>query len=444
MKTAGTFVRSILYQTVRILMFVQILLGILWIAGNFSTYQSFPETEELRQIADTLVTDEYVGILYPCVVRFAEGVSRLCPVPYYCLIYLMQLGLCFWTLWKLTGKNPGKIWLVLWLMTLPPAAQFNLAVLPQSPAVFMLLLCFYDSRYGKWIKAAVCWLLGGLLLPEFFLFGGGIYFAGLIFKMIRRRIPKRMVFQGIIAAVLVCLLTGITDSAAVEVHSRGRMARTPAAMALHRCVWPYFSVNRSFWAEEAKEAVSEESLIEISRDPGKVSREFGLVMEKTYGVKQSQSIYWKMAKDSFRIGTKKVVGDFTMDLLGYALSPFVIVWNLRGYGTTFSGWNYSMMQHRTPHLTKCYVYYAGNVLPFVLLLALALYLWNGDKRGFAANAQRMGLNCLGALSAVVALWYSLSASGMQDYKNAILITIFWGLLVTAFMEEKESSFNEQK
>ena len=177
---------------------------------------------------------------------------------------------------------------------------------------------------------------------------------------------------------------------------------------------------------------------------GKVSREFGMVMEKTYGVKQSQPIYWKMAEDSFRIGTKKLVGDFTMDLLGYALSPFAIVWNLRGYGITFSGWNYSMMQHHTPNLTKYYVYYAGNILPLVLLLALALYLWNGDKRGFAANAQRMGLTCLGVLSAVVALWYSLSASGMQDYKNAILITIFWGLLVTAFMEEKKSSFNEQK
>lgn len=433
-------VQSVLYRSIQILMLVQILLGILWMVGNFGAFQDFPETRELCEIGETFVTDEYVGILYPCIVSLTRGMSRLIPVPYYCLIYLLQLGFCFGVLWKLTEGMSQRIWCILWIMTMPAVAQLNLAVLPQAPAAFMLLLCFLYSFGGDWGKGAVCWLLGGLLLPENFLLGGGVYLISLLIRMARERrfdngnaekreTGKRNALRGVLFALVVCILGGAAASAFFEVHSRGRMARTPASMAMYRCVWPYFSFYQFFWGEEIKDVFTEEDLVAISQNQEKVLEEFGPKIEETYGMKKAQSIYWEMSGVSLRIGAGRIVKETAADLFSYVFSPFVVVWNLRGVGVSFSGWNYNIMLRNTPTLTKYYVHYSGSALAVLLFLILANCLLNGRKKGSVAWKKGVNTVGFGVLAVAAALWYTLTAAGMQDYKNVILIHAFWGFVV---------------
>ena len=62
---------------------VQVFLGLLWVIRNFGKVYMWPETAEYLDIAKNYVIDEYVGIIYPILVRFL----------YFIPLYIFQLAL---------------------------------------------------------------------------------------------------------------------------------------------------------------------------------------------------------------------------------------------------------------------------------------------------------------------------------------------------------------
>lgn len=428
-------VRGVVEKGVLILMALQILSGLLWAAGNLWSLQGFAETRELLEISDTLVTDEYVGILYPCLIRCARLLALAVPVPYYVFLYLLQWGAGFAVLLRILGPIPRRAFCALWVMTIPVVNQFYLAVLPQSLAASLLLLCLYECRKGERVRGAVWGSLAGLLVPEYFLFAFGIYIVEWVCSVLRGRKGsgwQNAFWKGLAPLLAACLLCGAVTVTAVEPYSRGRMARTPAAMALHRMVWPNFSSNQYFWYGLITDVFQQDALEEISRDPEKVARVFGYGMEEVYGKKEAQRIYWDMAGVTFRMRTREIVGNMINDFTLYALQPFVLSGNLEGEGVSYSGWNYGRMAENTPGLTRWYVSFAGNLLLPVGLLCLFWRLAGGRRKGTKGTeaGKLFPLLRRGAvLSFALAVWYTMSASGMQDYKNAIPISICWGILI---------------
>lgn len=435
-------IRKIIYGCISTLAVIQILLGIFWIIFNFSGLQNFRETKELLEIAESMVTDEYTGILYPLLIKGALFLEKIFSVPYYCCLYAAQLILGFTAIYKVLDHFPRRTWITFAVMTIPVVCQFYLAVLPQSMAVSALLLCFYYCGRDSRLKGAVCWLAAGLLIPEYFFFGAVLFvgqtIAGAVSKKEKRR---KILTEGITGILLVCISAGTIGSLTVQCHSRGRMARTPAAMALHRTVWPDFATYQYFWNSLVQEAVSEDDLIETARNPDKVYSLFGIKMEEAYGVKEVQATYWQMAETALRVGTKEIIGGILNDFLEYSIPPAALGANLKGIGVSFSGWNYGRMAERAPMLTRWYVIYSSNAFLPVLLLVL-LYWLSGEKRKEGVKEIRLRSVWLAAVSLLFVLWYTFSASGMQDYKNVVFVSVSWGIcmahLSAGHTESKET------
>ena len=60
----------------------QIVLGIFWLCRNFGTIPDFWESKLCREAGKTLICDEYMGIAYPLLIRTAEGIAGIFPLPF--------------------------------------------------------------------------------------------------------------------------------------------------------------------------------------------------------------------------------------------------------------------------------------------------------------------------------------------------------------------------
>ncbi len=418
---------------------VQIILGIVWLIGNVGRVPDFQITGELLDISKSMVTDEYIGIAYPFLIRMARLVEKISPLPYYIPLYVLQLGVGFGTLYKVLDGRRHRVLLALGVMTIPVVSQFFAAVTPEALASSMLLLCIYYHWEEDWVKGGFFWLLGGLLIPEYFLFGGLVFLVEWAHcLLVRGGQRKASAIKGLAVLLTVCLLAGIVWSLTVEEGSRGRMNRGVAAMALHRFVWPNFAASLDFWQPEARDLFDLEEMTEFSRIPETVLTKFGPVVERTYGIRKAHNIYWDMAKSMLRVRTTEIATDMAGDLLQYSVPLAALLFNRLGIGVTYDSWNYGLMSERMPRWTNYFVSFAGLAFMTVLLLGgLSLLLSRKKaflgKRAGDADPGDSGKSCISLLirlalvSALLVVWYTMSVSGMQDYRHVVFVSLSWGI-----------------
>lgn len=216
-----------------VLMLVQILPGLVWLVKNIGHLPRFHETGLYLKAAENLIIDEYMGILYPLLIRMTKGVAGLTGIPYYVFLYVLQVLVAFGVglqllrrmqqmkrmkvsarkasrfnadhgkidknrAYKLRGKAVVAVG-SLYLLTVPMLLQMHLAILPYSLALSVAVLlvaegvtCFCSGRYDSensyeseagsahtLIRICGLWLLGYLLLPEYGIllgvFVGGVF-----------------------------------------------------------------------------------------------------------------------------------------------------------------------------------------------------------------------------------------------------------------------------
>lgn len=414
---------------------IQIVSGILWMILNMGSTQDFLETKELLEISKTMVTDEYVGIIYPVLLRFFGILEKVFPVPYFLYLYVLQIGLGYYALYRLLDAMCGirSHWAVVWVMTIPTVMQLHVALLPQSLAVSLLMLCLVCCVRCEWFRGGCYWLLSGLLIPEYLWFAGMIYVLMLIRGLATTEHRRNAMKKGILCMLLVCLMAAAVKGTTQETYSRGRMMRTPASMALLRTVWPNYATNSYFWNLDVQQLFDLEDLVELAGNPELPVREFGTALEQSCGIKRAQEIYWYMAKTSFRVRTKEITLDVLNDMILYSIPVMALPRNLKGWGVSYSGWNYSRMAEQAPVLTKYYVCYSGNVMGIMLIFTLIRMLVQKvkfpDKKKEGKNADTVWLMAgYLIICALQILWYTLSSSGMQDYRNVLIVSMGWGFL----------------
>lgn len=447
MKISVKKIRIVLLHTLRLLIGLQIIWGIAWIVTNLKNFQNFKETTEMLAISDSMLTDEYVGILYPVLIKAAVFIASWIPIPYYCYLYLLQLIAGFCIIYKLLEKFTDRLLLTLWIMTIPTVIQFYLAVLPQALAAPILLLCVYYCYRADWLRGGLALLASGFLIPEYFLFGGIFYVVELLIHTVKNKEERKKVFgKGILVLLIGCLIVVGVANVTVERYSRGRMARTPAAMLLHRMVWPNFSNTSYFWSQEVMDVFTVDDLFEVAAYPDRVATQFGMEIERVYGIEKAQDIYLGMAGVTMRIRTREITDSILADFWQYSVPMLTYFGGTKEMGASFAGWNYHCMKQNTPLLTKSYVIYSGNVFWVIFICAL-LYglLGKAEKGAVKGQAEtRRFMKRIIALSMLQAVWYTMSAAGMQDYKNVIVISIGWAMAAAFFLTPAESVQTENE
>ena len=145
MQRAVRHISAILGRVIFIGFSIQIVFGMTWMCLNFSKLPQFGESLFYVEISKNFICDEYTGILYPVFLLLARGIEGLAGLPYYCVMYVVQLLVaCYAAHRLLMGLKKTKRALNLWgslaVLTLPMAMQCHLAVLPYSLVSSFFLL----------------------------------------------------------------------------------------------------------------------------------------------------------------------------------------------------------------------------------------------------------------------------------------------------------------
>lgn len=452
MRTVWNHVKKIIYGLCFLLMGVQIVAGLLWLCGNLTAVQEFAETAELLEISKTWVLDEYVGIAYPICIWMVR-------IP--ALLYVLQVAAAFGAGVYFLNRNgvmeritqmSGK-WTVYYgaayLVTVPMMLQCHMAVLPFSFAYSVFLVLLADCIQLFWSRepmamrkvAKICgmWLLGALFMPDYGWLGG-IPVLLAFFGCIRGVVAGKSGNLGKAVASLL-LAFGVTVSAIAGTAcvtqtpgSRGRIQKSFHASMLSRFVWPNFDRNSYFWNVYITDVCDPATLLEISQNPENVIYQFGPMMEQAYGRKMADDIYRQMAEVSLQMRTKEIMHEIVNDGLAYLCPQVAVQRHLDGKGISYTGWNYSRMQHHSPVLTKYYVNCAlssWNILAVLAILGMAVQLAVRvkQKKQNVQQVSQKGMILFPVVTILTfAVWYTMSAGGMQDYRNVLIVWALWAIL----------------
>lgn len=208
-------------------------------------------------------------------------------------------------------------------------------------------------------------------------------------KRRRKRLKTEACFAAaaVLTAGLICLVNAGLNKGFPEQRTIYRENSFGTAV-LSRFVWPYFGKHYYFWNEDVKAILSEEEAAWIGLREDLVGEEFYPLLEETYGKKKAIKLCIGMGRSCLEIRTKEVVGEMGRDFKDYLLLPFTIERNLRGEGTSLTGWNYGRMREQTPILVKYYYRYSLLLLPVLLLGSFLLLHFEKNGRTLQLMRER--------------------------------------------------------
>lgn len=429
---------------------IQIVLGLGWMVCNFMSFQQFGDTLVYGKIGETLICDEYEGILYPVLIVMAKGIEGLLLIPYHYFLYLLQIVFALFsacTLLHAVGIK-GKFWTAwgsLVFLTFPMTMQCHLAVLPDSFVCSLLLLeiAFVvevflkreQPRFGQFAKALACWAGLALLLPNFLFIGvvPVLFLFLYAFGKAWKRDKKRILYYGILVLAFAGIISGVNGLTQVEGYY-GRTHKSVQATIVSRCAWLYIGYNYGRLPEEVKEHLTSGDALRVTSYAENVDQVLGRKLEAAVGVERAKELFLEIAGQAWQNEKKTILHNTAWDVVGYTVSPIVVQRQFSGKAyDSYSGRNYDIMRSETPVLTKYYMDYGcwwfvvGLALTAtVQLISLMVHF---VTKGQEATARKKGIVpsiflCM-FTSAVLVILYTLRGAGMMDYKKSIAVTLLW-------------------
>ena len=437
-------IRYIWMGAFALLMTVQVALGVGWIAANIGHLPLFEETPLLVEAARTGNMDEYIGVLYPLLIRMALGIEKVLHIPYYVLLYILQLAAAVYAEKYMLSYNGrilgcGKrktiktVLIIGYLLTFPQLLQLHLAVLPYSLAmsVGLLLVCdglFYlchSEKFSGKVLIRLCglWLLDVTLLPDYKWLAGIFMLSVLLIGAAKNKQWRGRILLSILCTVL---FFGVVEKSTQVPGSMGRVQKSVGSTFLTRFVWPNFVTCNFFWPEEVQENFDIAELMNITKYAEDTGTQFGYFMDEKYGREAANALYMDMAEIAFKLNTKQQLESLTRDCVAYLCPQISFQQQKVNNYSALLGWNYGRMQEQAPVLTKYYVgcSFAGwNVMCGAVLLLLLNVVYRKHIK-LSRGAVIVGISVL-----FMALWYTMQGAGVQDYKNVMLISFLWLLPV---------------
>ncbi len=382
-----------------ILLFLQIAFGFGWICLHMGTLPDFAESDGIIESATHFKINEYQGILYVGLCTILWQLGRFLPIPWYSVLYLLQLIFSFssiyYFLWALAGKKYGRnisrrsfrIFFILFLMTIPGVLQCQLAVLPYSLSLSLLMTLgglLLERRNA--ILLASCCLLGGLTRPGNLILFCVFYGISVVYFFFHDRdredIKMRLLHMGIrFLAVGIILVLSFGIMLAVRTEDDGLMQNTVSGTLLSRFAWPNFSQTYFFMPQELKEVVTEDMINATKYRADDVYTVVGPAIEQAFGREQAADYYRLLARLALTCNTKEVLREWGSDLLAYLFLPvseMPITYHVshRAYGYLLgqflgTGQMHTPMGQFSYLLSLWYVRYSKALLIAILILALA-------------------------------------------------------------------------
>ena len=438
---------------------VQIILGAAWACLQFPHLQEFGETRFLLKVQESLVCDEYVGILYPILLRIVLGIAKVIPIPYQCYLYALQLAFATWSARFFLKSFPrfgrmGKAfqcWAVLGMVTIPFAMQCHMAVLPNSLAgsLFLTHAGLAVRGFLSWnapsgekderpaLRIALmgaCWLGEELLLPQWRILGGVLTAGYGIAEILHCKVGKdetkkelqKMIRIVVVTAVLLGMIPQISRLTTTK-GAYGRMGDSPEAAAMRRYAWDDFGELFKYWPEELKTALTQEEIALCNEYPEQKLWILGQKIDGVYGREKAREIYQAVADAGRKVRAKRNLKEMVRDAAGYAFTPIAQVILMDGKGQkSYSASNYEIMRMHFPRLTSLYVRYGGWLFAFAACICLILFVGSLLKMDGKQRFRHLGNGLVFLVfGAFLILFYVLRGGGIMDPKNVLSVTLLW-------------------
>jgi len=433
---------------------LQIIFGMVWMAGNFAHCQQFGEVNSL---------------LYPAVLMIAGGMGRIFPVPCYCFVYIIQTGICFGAVYfflkviisddQAKSRGAGKlfrIWAVLAVLTSVPVMQCMMALLPYAITGALMLMelgLAVRTIYSKdtrnlsvIVKICALWVLQSLFLHEYMLFGAIpvliVLIAGLRGASGASGIIKRIAYGAAVMAVPLCITTvvyaGCVHKGLYDEKNPGFIKGLFSRTCLTTVLWDWDT-----WTDELEEQLAWEIRYSASYYADNITLEVEPYIDEKYKDK-AEEFYLDTAKSAWKSYRLKIIHEVLWDTAGYAISPVIVKRQLSGLGyMSLTARNYDIMKRSTPKLTKYYVNYFLDW--FIAALAVSAVCGAAVFIDLLRKIKKTQIICIMTLLATAAcmcIRYVLMGAGIMDYKRTSVVTALWMIFmlfpiyVTFFGETK--------
>lgn len=281
--------------------------AIAWIVKNIAAFNGDFMASNYIAAADTLVVDEYMGILYAVVIRL---------LGHGWILFLVQLALVAFFAWFMGGG-----WCLGLVVTNPFVLQSCFSCLPDA----LILACFMavvgiTKKSRTWCE--LIWIVIpeialGLLNPDYVWLCAIIMAGVALYKLLGRQRSGIALLAVIIFSVMVSF--GVNDLVTVS-GSYGRVHKSVQFLAMQRLVWPdvqgdYLELKQYHGIDLELESV------EASRTAEKLNTKFAHKLEEGLGKEAADGYFDYMSWKALQHGVRAVLIPIVRDELGYFFAP---------------------------------------------------------------------------------------------------------------------------
>ncbi|MBQ7934317.1 MAG: hypothetical protein IJ327_05995 [Lachnospiraceae bacterium] len=447
---------ALLRRVIWLGMGLQVILGLIWMLNNMGIEHSFGVDWSSGGPVDRPFMQW--GVLYPFIVGVVRGMAQWLHVPYYSIVYCLQLVAALGSGCFLLKQVTGWVWYVrlgvsMILISIPMAMQSHLAVLPYSlgASVILLELAFVAAlwKQQRWylrglLPAYFCWLMEMLILPEYLWLGGiPLLVASIRYLWQWRKEQCTGAWAGlvVIGSILCIMVAGGVWQHKSETYLDVRQ------MLAARCIWSNLYEVSGAWPMEVKEQIDGAVLRAACDNPEVFYKGFFSCLEEL--PKTQEKEYLRMMIDSARIvNGKRVLVEIAYDGLGYLMSGVVVPLQLEGKGyISLTGMNYWYFTCDGSSFSRifmrCYCIWSWLSAVLALVVKVAERLRCGKRPGKTRHGEGLLLLLPGALMALSgAGFYTMSRIGVYDYKILGWWMVIWCIGTLMMAEEKKEDQND--
>lgn len=445
MQKAVTHIRAVLGRILVIGLSLQIVFGLAWMCCSFTGVQWFAESSFYVKVSESLIYDEYTGILYPLLLMLTGKK--------YLLLCLLQLVAALGAGYVFAGavgvkSHVWRIWGSLVLLTYPMAMQCHMAVLPNSFtfSCFLLLLACVLAAVKKerngWrrelLGAHVFWLLTALLQPDYLYLGAVPVILFWIYDAVkyRKSAGRRVSYHFLLAAVFAGMIVTTGSLTSTEGYY-ARAQKSVASTVFQRVGWSGLAKYYMEWPEDVRDAAVEEAFLQTVNYAENMELLLLPEIERRVGTERAREFYVEISKRALTDNYSRIIYEVLWDTVGNVFPPVIVQEILEGRGyISYCARNYETMGQDCPMLTKLYMQYEAWWFMVGIVLTACIWLLGILQK---SKTQIFPLILCVLSAAFMTVWYVFENVGAWDYKKGVFVGVLWiiGMIVMSVRSLEE-------
>lgn len=378
-------------------------ISIIWTAANFGFIPQYGDTSEYVALSETLMVDQYRGILYPLLIHIAKNLESVTGFGYFKQIYVFQIMILASSSYAvascaLTGlRRSGNLeisyqqhfvyaLLVAVIASMNPLAiHFAVTVLTDSIASSLTLLiiaafgrALLESRsrryFALWVLAAAAAIVTlTLLRVEKLYLCIGLIVIFLFLLLLRPRSNPHLSNRYKVLATCVVVAATLLLSSLLRGHTTiDNPTRPPlnlSSLAFNRAVWPRLESIQPHLPKKIRATISLEQARQFDSHANEV---FPFVAAALADPNKGPKYLDQITKVAWDRQSIRIIGRTIFDATKYVLPN--VAFPLEAIDvlpqSVATSWTISRMGMIFPKLTSVYLAY-GSVVPLLLLIVCA-------------------------------------------------------------------------